>query len=146
MTIPQPRPKKVSGDVIRANTGCGALYITVTYKDGKMFEVFAHLGKAGGCAVAQSEAICRMVSICLRAGIEPRSIIKQLRDIRCPSRAVDNGIEHLSCADAIAKTMEGELNDLEAIASREELHEAQGQKAEVEQHEDQLEEQEHGQD
>ena len=47
------------------------------------FEVFASLGKAGGCAAAQTEATARLVSQGLRAGIDPDLIVKQLKGIRC---------------------------------------------------------------
>lgn len=105
------RPKITYGTTERIRIGCGNLYITVNFVDDKMFEVFTTLGKSGGCAMAQSEAVCRMVSIALRAGVDPDKIIKQLKGISCPSRSIDEGIEYLSCADAIGKAMSNAIKN-----------------------------------
>jgi len=100
-----PRPKIVPGETTCITTGCGKLYITlnVTPDTAELIEVFCHLGKAGGCAVSQLEAITRLITLCLRYGIPKEEWIKQLANIRCPSQSIDNGIPIYSCADAIAK-------------------------------------------
>jgi ribonucleoside-diphosphate reductase alpha chain len=69
-------------------------------------EVFSTLGKAGGCASAQLEATCRLISLALRSGIDVAKIVRQLRGIRCPSIAWEEGKSILSCADAIASVLE----------------------------------------
>ena len=54
------------------NTGHGKMYVTINRDEGgNPFEVFANLGKAGGCDSAQMEAICKLASMALRAGILP---------------------------------------------------------------------------
>ncbi|MDO8578039.1 MAG: TSCPD domain-containing protein, partial [Dehalococcoidales bacterium] len=73
-------------------------------------EVFSTLGKAGGCASAQLEAISRLVSLALRSGIEIAAIVKQLKGIRCPSIAWEEGKAVLSCGDAIASVLEKQIN------------------------------------
>ena len=103
--IPRTRPKIVKGETENIETGCGHLFITANSVDGKPFEVFAVLGKAGGCSSAQLESTCRLISMALRAGIEPIEIYKQMRGIRCPSGGVFDGQEILSCSDAIAKSI-----------------------------------------
>jgi ribonucleoside-diphosphate reductase alpha chain len=103
---PRSRPETVHGTTRKLGTGCGNLYITINEDDEGLFELFAQIGKAGGCAASQTEAIGRLISLALRAGIEPESIIKQLRGVRCPSPAWDNGTMVLSCADAISKAFE----------------------------------------
>lgn len=97
------RPKNLLGSTVRVETGCGNLYITVNHEDGKgIFEVFATLGKAGGCATVQNEALTRSITLGLRFGIPVSEFVRQLKGIRCPSP----NLETLSCADAIAKALE----------------------------------------
>jgi ribonucleoside-diphosphate reductase alpha chain len=103
---PRKRPHETRGTVARVNTGCGSLYITVAYDDMGIFEVFATLGKSGGCASAQLEATCRLITLALRCGVDVASVVKQLRGIRCPSIAWEEGKSILSCADAIASVLE----------------------------------------
>jgi len=107
---PRKRPTETRGTITKVNTGCGSLYITVAYDDLGIFEVFATLGKAGGCASAQLEATCRLISLALRAGIDVGSVVKQLRGIRCPSIAWEGGKSILSCADAIASVLEKHIS------------------------------------
>lgn len=110
---PRPRPTRTYGSTDRINTGCGNLYITINEDENGLCEVFTAMGKAGGCAASQLESIGRLVSIALRTGINPRSIIKHLRGIRCPSPAWGPGGAVLSCADAIGIAMERYLNSKE---------------------------------
>ncbi|MFO8133799.1 MAG: vitamin B12-dependent ribonucleotide reductase [Thermoplasmatota archaeon] len=104
---PRPRPVAVRGVTRKIGTGCGNLYVTMNEDSSGLFEVFARLGKAGGCADAQLEAIGRLVSIALRSGVELRSIVRQLKGIRCPSPLLARGGPMLSCPDAVAKALEG---------------------------------------
>jgi ribonucleoside-diphosphate reductase alpha chain len=89
--------------------GCGTLFVTANRDEEGLCEVFANLGKAGGCP-SQSEATCRAVSAALRSGVDPKVLMEQLRGIRCLSTAraqkIDNGIDVLSCPDAIARAIE----------------------------------------
>ena len=103
---PRKRPKVTRGVTERVNTGCGYIYVTVNFDSQGISEVFSTLGKAGGCAAAQLEAISRLTSLALRSGIDIDSIVKHLRGIRCPSIAWEQGHAILSCADAIASVLE----------------------------------------
>lgn len=103
---PRKRPKVTRGLTERVNTGCGYIYVTVNFDSRGISEVFSALGKAGGCAAAQLEAISRLTSLALRSGIDTDSIVKHLRGIRCPSIAWEQGHAILSCADAIASVLE----------------------------------------
>ncbi|MFC1860670.1 vitamin B12-dependent ribonucleotide reductase [Chloroflexota bacterium] len=108
---PRKRAKTTSGVTHRITTGCGYIYVTVNSDEQGICEVFSHLGKAGGCASAQLEAICRLISLALRAGVEVASVLRQLRGIRCPSIAWEEGKSILSCADAIASVLEKHTGD-----------------------------------
>ena len=107
---PRPRPEVIIGTTTKVSTGCGNLYVTINIdEDGKPFELFTQMGQAGGCAASQLEATGRLVSLAFRANIEVKSIIEQLRNIRCPSPSWEKGQRIFSCADAIARVVERRL-------------------------------------
>lgn len=109
---PRPRPPVTTGTTTKISTGCGNLYVTINVDDrGQPFEVFTQIGKAGGCAASQLEAIARLVSLAMRSGIEISSIVEQLRGIRCPSPSWEKGGRIFSCADAIARVIEQRVNE-----------------------------------
>jgi len=115
---PRERPAKVPGVTYRMVTGCGNLYVTVNYDEYGLFECFAAMGKAGGCAASQAEAVSRMISLALRCGVEPEAIIKQLKGVRCPAPGwTKEGIIY-SCADAIARAIELALAEIKGGARK----------------------------
>ncbi|MFH1578347.1 MAG: vitamin B12-dependent ribonucleotide reductase [Candidatus Omnitrophota bacterium] len=108
--VPRPRPEVTTGTTTKVSTGCGNFYITINLNEqGRPFEVFTQMGKTGGCAASQLEAIGRLVSLAFRSGVEVKSIIEQLRNIRCPSPSWEKGVRIFSCADALARVIEKRL-------------------------------------
>lgn len=112
-STPRNRPELTMGITEKVRVGCGNLYITVNYDENGICEVFTNVGKAGGCP-SQSEATARLISIGLRSGMDVKSIIEQLKGIRCHStlrqRANNKDIQVLSCPDGIARTIEKLMN------------------------------------
>lgn len=107
VTLP-PRGSRngvLRGETREKVTGCGSLYVTINEDELGPREVFANMGKAGGCASASTEAMGRLISLAFRFGASPEKIVKQLKGIRCH---VPHGLgshQILSCPDAIAKAL-----------------------------------------
>jgi ribonucleoside-diphosphate reductase alpha chain len=101
------RPDKLRGTTIRKETPLGTMFLNITEDDrGQPFEVFITLGKAGGAATADAEAMGRLISLALRSGIPLPSIHRQLRGISS-DRAVGLGPNKvLSVPDAIGIALE----------------------------------------
>ncbi|GAB4408821.1 MAG: vitamin B12-dependent ribonucleotide reductase [Thermodesulfovibrionales bacterium] len=105
--VPRKRPEVLKGTVRLVRTGCGNVYVTITEdEEGHLFELFTSMGKAGGCASSQAEAIGRLISLALRSNIDPQEIVKQLKGVRCNQPVWHAGGPILSCSDAIAKALE----------------------------------------
>jgi ribonucleoside-diphosphate reductase alpha chain len=109
---PKARQDVIHGSTRKIQTGCGNLYVTVNEdEDGNLFEIFNQIGKAGGCAASQSEAIGRLVSLAFRSGVEPEDIIRQLKGISCHTPVWYREGKILSCSDAVAKAIEWHLQE-----------------------------------
>lgn len=114
MVKPKKRPAALYGATYRIVTGCGNLYVTVNVDEGgSIFEAFTQMGKAGGCAASQAEAIGRLVSISLRAGVDAEALVDQLKGIRCHTPKITNGRTVLSCSDAVGQALEMALRQSE---------------------------------
>jgi ribonucleoside-diphosphate reductase alpha chain len=102
---PMDRPASLTGITDKIKTGYGNLYVTINSLNGKPFEVFAQIGKSGYSTMADTEAICRLVSLALRSGISVEKIIEQLIGIGGASPIFQEGGLVMSIPDAIAKVL-----------------------------------------
>ena len=102
---PRARPDITTGFTEKVRIGCGNLYITVNYDEYGICEVFTNLGRGGGCP-SQSEATSRLVSIALRSGMDVKSMVEQLKGIRCATTIKQKGLKVMSCPDAIGRVIE----------------------------------------
>jgi ribonucleoside-diphosphate reductase alpha chain len=101
------RPDVLKSTAIRKETPLGTMFVHITEDDkGQPFEVFINLGKAGGSAMADAEAMGRLVSLALRSGIPIQQVHRQMRGISS-DRAVGLGANKvLSVPDAIGLALE----------------------------------------
>jgi ribonucleoside-diphosphate reductase alpha chain len=103
----------LDGKTFKEKIGCGNLYITINWDDaGKIQELFVNPGKNGGCP-ANSEGLSRIISIALRNGVSPESMIDQLKGIKCHScmyKKTKENIRSLSCPDSISRALSDILN------------------------------------
>ncbi len=110
------RPSVLKGRTMKMHSPLGDLYVTINEDEsGRPFEVFCTLGKAGGAAMADSEAIGRLASLALRSGIPITAVRDQLRGISC-DRAVGLGPNKvLSAPDAVAQAIDRYLEEKEGV-------------------------------
>ncbi|MDB4879039.1 MAG: ribonucleoside-diphosphate reductase, adenosylcobalamin-dependent, partial [Gemmatimonadetes bacterium] len=110
------RPDKLRGTTHRLETPLGTMFVNITEDDkGQPFEVFITLGKAGGSAMADAEAMGRLISLALRSGIPIMEVHKQLRGISS-DRAVGLGPNKvLSVPDAIGIALEQWWRDKQGV-------------------------------
>ena len=110
------RPHTLRGTTSRTETPLGTMFVNITEDDlGQPFEVFINLGKAGGAAMADVEAIGRLISLALRSGISIQAIHRQLRGI-ASDRAIGLGPNKvLSVPDAIGIALENWMREKQGI-------------------------------
>ena len=110
--VPRERPAAVFGITERVRTGHGTMYVTVNFDESnKPFELFTAIGKAGGSEPAHLEGLSRLVTLCLRSGVDPNAIIYHLSGIT--SEPVwDNGVLIRSAEDGVAHVLRRHLNGL----------------------------------
>jgi ribonucleoside-diphosphate reductase alpha chain len=107
VATPKKRGEVAFGVTKKMKTGCGNLYVTINEdEEGRPFEIFTQIGKAGGCVSSQCEAMGRMTSLALRSGVEAQEIVNQMRGISCHLPVGLGAVKVSSCSDAMAKAME----------------------------------------
>jgi len=98
------RPSILSGKTAKMSTAMGSLYVTLNCEQDNPFECFIEMGRAGSDIKTFTEAIARLISISMRAGLSPETIIHQLKDIRGTMYGL-GPTKVLSVPDAIAKCL-----------------------------------------
>ena len=87
LTQKKPRPRALRGATYEVATPLGKAFVTVNRNgDDQPFEVFCNVGKAGSDTAAVSEAIGRLISLCLR-----------LPSPMTPVERLDQVIDQLAC-------------------------------------------------
>jgi ribonucleoside-diphosphate reductase alpha chain len=110
------RPDTLRGITTRIETPLGTMFLNITEDDrGQPFEVFINLGKAGGAAMADAEAMGRLISLALRSGIPIREVHRQLRGI-ASDKAIGLGPNKvLSVPDAIGIALEKWIREKQGV-------------------------------
>lgn len=126
-----PRPVAAPGYTIQRRSHCGKLFVTVTTREEKPFEVFIRFGKAGDCSSAMADGIARLVSYGLRSGLDPEDSIKALSGISCH-------LEPKTCLNEVASAIRLVVRHLETavdinrLIENEEFADANSEKADGE--------------
>lgn len=119
LTMPvEQRPTVLPGFTEKIKTGYGNLYVTVNTRDGRPFEVFAHIGKSGYTTMADTEAICRLISLALRSHVPVDQVIRQLIGIGGSSPVFASGSKVSSIPDAIAQVLQRRFGHLRSSDTR----------------------------
>ncbi len=104
---PRTLPEILSSVRIRQMTPFGNMHVQITVdpKTEHEMEVFAQLGKGGDLANSDLEAICRMVSLWLRAGGNLRHVVQQLKGIGSSLQVSTKEGKIMSLGDGLARAL-----------------------------------------
>jgi ribonucleoside-diphosphate reductase alpha chain len=99
--VTRPRPKVTQGRTERIETPRGRVYVTVNEDEYGPCEVFVE------SLDVEAEATGRLVSLCLRSGVDPREVIEQLwrvqsREVALDRSADDTVVRVSTIAQAVA--------------------------------------------
>ena len=108
---PRRRALVTRGKTYEVKTEQGDLYITINEDDEGIVEVFLNIGKSGSFTQGYTEALGRMISMALRSGIKPDSIVKQLQGIRTSTPTLNRGMFVYSVPDAVAKILKKHVDE-----------------------------------
>jgi hypothetical protein len=116
MTRKIPRPPATLSFTVQRRSHCGKIFITVTTRKNKPFEVFIRFGKAGGCSSAMADGVARLVSYGLRSGLAAQDAVKALSGISCHrgpktclnevAQAIDLVLTHLATGENLNELIE----------------------------------------
>lgn len=103
---PIDRPETLNGITKRIATPSGTLWATLNLYDTRPFEMFCQIGRAGTDIYAFTESIARLISLALRAGVDPSEVARQLRGIGGSGQIGFGPNRVLSVPDAIGRMLE----------------------------------------
>jgi len=103
---PIDRPETLCGITKRIATPSGTLWATLNLYDQRPFEMFCQIGRAGTDIYAFTESIARLISLALRAGVDPSEIARQLRGIGGSGQVGFGPNKVLSVPDAIGRMLD----------------------------------------
>ncbi len=103
---PIDRPETLCGVTKRIATPSGTLWATLNLYDQRPFEMFCQIGRAGTDIYAFTESIARLISLALRAGVDPSEISRQLRGIGGSGQVGFGPNKVLSVPDAIGRMLD----------------------------------------
>lgn len=107
--VPRVRPETTFGHTTRKRIGfCGKLYVTVNKEiteegQERVCEVFTSVGEEG--CPPLSNALAKIISISIRAGVDIDEIVENLREEKCPSCMMHPETTVLSCTDFIGQEL-----------------------------------------
>jgi len=104
---PAVLPEIQSGIRVRQMTPFGNMHINITVDPttDRELEVFAQLGKGGDLANSDLEAICRMISLWLRAGGSLDHVVRQLHSIGSSLQVHTKEGRIMSLGDGLARAL-----------------------------------------
>lgn len=79
------RPAHLATETHEIKTGCGTMYVTLSQPHEKYREVYATLGKSGGCAACYLEVISTLATEALNNRVSLEKVLHQFKGVRCPS-------------------------------------------------------------
>ena len=109
------RPKDITAMTFVEPLGPENVHVVIGLYDNRPIEVFAYYKRSGSDEVAMVEGLTRMVSIALKAGVDPQHIIKQLRGIKGSTISLREGGANYSVPDIIAKVLTETMESVGAI-------------------------------
>jgi len=109
--VPLPRADVYKGYTYSVKTEQGNLYVTINEDERGIAEVFLNLGKSGSYTAGYTQAIGRLISMALRAGVKPEAVIDPILGIRTSAPTMNKGMIVYSVPDAVAKVLKKHLEE-----------------------------------
>ena len=104
------RPEELTGKTRKVPTVFGTLYVTLNTADRRPYEVFCTVGKGGREVSATAEALGRLISLGLRAGVHVEDVVRQLKGIAADQPVFDEAGTIHSLPDGVARALEKMLS------------------------------------